>query len=152
VLLNAAVAACRGDVAGPFGAAEDLAVRVELGATVITTQDTLPLRLVAHNPLTIPVRFEVRCGDGLRFSVADSVGRRVDDDGGLCIPDYPVVTIEVAAGDSIVRDAGWWPWYYVDVRTSTHRPPGTYYALALLRSQGQTRATSPAVAFELRLP
>jgi len=146
--------ACNGTTDVEVGLADQLRLRVETSAAELTANDTMRLRLIAFNPLRVPVVYEVGCGDrGLSFQVSNAVGP-LEGEGGLgyCL-EASTSRVRIAPGDSVVELEQWIPKRYGgNINNLVPRPPGPYAVAAIIELRRTLRAISPPKAFELRAP
>jgi len=142
--LLVAVVACRDATNPETGLPEQLRLRVEPSAAALTTNDTLRLRLVALNPLRIPIVFSLGCGDrGLSYQISDAAGPLTGEGALGCFAVGETGTIRIAPGDSLVDSASWVPRRYGgDPVNLVARPPGAYAVAAIVELRSALRAIS----------
>lgn len=147
--------ACNGTTDVEVGLPDQLRLRVEPSAAELTANDTLRLRLIAFNPLRVPVVYEVGCGDrGLSFQVSNAVGP-LEGEGapGCFLQETRSSFVRIAPGDSVVELEHWVPKRYGgDINNLVPRPSGPYAVAAIIEVRGTLRAISSPKAFELRAP
>jgi hypothetical protein len=154
IVLVSLLSACLDSSGPPFGDSlfagpEQLQLSVELQERTITTAQVLHMRLVARNPLAVPVRYSADCGSGLEPVVSDSAGP-LNGEGAIgCAPEPGRHLVRLAPGDSLVLTTAWQPRYYVGSGSFAPRPPGPYAVAAALRAVVGVVGTSPPATFEL---
>lgn len=146
------LAACNGSTAPETGRPDELQLRIELGRGTISRNDSIPVRLVARNPLSVAIESRMNCGDrGLTIEAYDRWGDYHGPGTPICIDEAANgTTLRIAAGDSIVATVMWSPRIYIGGRLISDSEPGGYAILGVFESERRVWTRSTPVGIVVR--
>jgi hypothetical protein len=121
-----------------------LAVSVSLSTTHVLADSGMVVRLEARNPTLRTIHLPV-CGYPLDYYFVAPDGERVDSPGSGC---YETRDVEVAPGETLVREFTWYPTPHVRNSDLIRWAPGRYQIVGILYGENVVRESEP-VTFDL---